>query len=176
MRTVLPVPQSQVRKRGIKLDDIKAVKELLASYKDASRRALQLEIEIEQLKVSSMSPSGVRYDGMPRSGKISDPTAEYAERADALLRELKRQYADCLAKKKIVIQMIEETPSETEKLILWYRYIKLDRDGRLMRYEKIAVETEYSYGGVRHIIDQAHKHLAERWPEISKKYENLLPH
>lgn len=157
------------------MDDIRAVKELLASYKDASRRALQLEIEIEQLRVGNMSPSGVHYDGMPKTHTIHD-LSEYAEKADELLEELKKQYAICLEKKRIVIQLIEEAPSETEKLILWYRYIKLDRDGRLMWYEKIAVETGYSYGGIRYIIGQAHRHLAEKWPEIIKKYPEILPH
>lgn len=156
------------------MDNVKAVKELLSSYKDASRRALQLEIEIDLLRAGSMSPSGIRYDGMPKSHKIYD-LSEYAAKADELLTELKRQYEDCLLKKRIVIQMIEETPSETERLILWYRYVKLDKDGRLMWYEKIAVETGYSYGGVRYIIGQAHKHLAEKWPEIAEKYEKLLP-
>lgn len=156
------------------MDDVRMVKNLLASYKDASRRALQLEIEIEQLRLDSTTPGGVKYDDMPKAHRIHD-LSDYAAKADALLAELQRQYGDILDKKKLVARLIEEAPTEQERLILWYRYIKLRKDGRLMSYEEIAVQTHYSFGSINHILGMAHRHLAEKWPEISEKYDKVLP-
>lgn len=153
----------------ILLDNVREVKALLTSYRDASRRALLLKIEIEQLRNSTRYPSSSLLDGMPRSHEKHD-LSDYASKADALLRELQRQYNDVLAKKKMVAELIEEAPSENERLMLWLRYVRLEKDGSLMWYETIADKTGYSNGGVRKIINNALIHIAEKWPEIREKY------
>ena len=154
--------------------DAKTVKDFLMSYKNASRRALQLEIEIEQLRLNKMSPAGVAYDSMPKSHRIID-LSEYAAKVDDLLIELRGQYDECLEKKRLIILLIEEAPTETERMILWDRYVSLEKNGMLKSYERIAVERGYSYAGVKKILNRAYMHLAEKWPEISEKYDKFLP-
>lgn len=155
-------------------DTIKLLKRILESYKDVSRRIVQLEAEIKQTRAANMSPSAALMTGMPRSGAIHD-LSEYAARQDELLRELRKQYNTALERKKLTVQLIDELSSESEKLILWYRYIELDKDGGMMRLEDIADKTEYSFSGVRYIIDSGLGHLAKKWERISWKYEKLLP-
>lgn len=156
------------------MDSKQEIKNLLASYKDVSRRIVQLEAEIELTRISQMAPSAQTLSAMPKAHNATYDLSDYAARCDELLVELRKQYTAALKKKRLVIQLIDELDDETEKLVLWYRYIKLEQDGRLMRYEMIAVKTSYTYGGVRHIIERAYNSLVEKWPEISKKYLETL--
>lgn len=153
--------------------DVKTMRELLGSYRDAVRRADEIQMELGRIRDNYASISSQALDGMPHSAKIHD-LSEFAEKVDDLLRELRTQYDACVTKKRLIAQLIDEADTETQRLLLWYRFIKLEKDGRLMWYERIAVETGYSYGGVRYIIDQGLQSIVDRWPEISAKYEGLL--
>lgn len=153
--------------------DIKTMREILGSYRDAVRRADEIQQELGRIRDSYASISSQLMNGMPRSSKIHD-LSEFAEKVDDLLQELHKQYDVCVTKKRLIAQLIDEAETETERLLLWYRFVKLEKDGRLMWYERIAVETGYSYGGVRYIIDQGLQSLVRKWPEISVKYQDLL--
>lgn len=153
--------------------DVKSMRELLGSYRDAVRRAAEIQLELEKIRDGYSSISAQAMDGMPHVSRVHD-LAEYAEKVDDLLQELRRQYDACITKKRLIAQLIDEAENETQRLLLWYRYIKLEKDGRLMWYDRIAVETGYSYGGVRYIIDQGLQSIVDRWPEISAKYQDLV--
>ena len=157
------------------MDNLQAVKDFLTSYRDIKRRIVQIEAEIELTRLDKMAPSAQLISDMPKAHNTYD-LSDYAAKCDALLSDLRSQYDAAIERKRLVIKVIEtETDSEAERLLLWYRYIDLEPDGRLMRYEAIAVKTAYSYGSVRYILRQAHAHLAENWEKICKKYRNTLP-
>ena len=128
--------------------DIKTMRELLGSYRDAVRRADEIQMELGRVRDNYASISSQTLDGMPHSTKIHD-LSDFAEKVDDLLRELRGQYDACVTKKRLIAQLIDEADTETQRLLLWYRFIKLEKDGRLMWYERIAVETGYSYGELK---------------------------
>ena len=143
------------------------IKRFLASYIYAIRRADQIEIEIEYARQSQIMPSK-GLDGMPRSFKISD-LSDYAVRIDDLLKELCGQYNKVTLRKRLVIQLIDQLESETEKLILWYRYVTTDARGNRLSWDKIGDKARYSPDYARKLRDKAVESLLPIWPEFSRQ-------
>ena len=145
-----------------------AIKRFLASYIYAMRRAQQIEIEIEYTRQSQIMPSK-GLDGMPRTFRHTD-LSDYAVKLDDLLMELKNQYDRILRQKKLVIALIETIDSESEKLVLWFRYVSSDARGNRLTWDEIGERVGYSPDYARKIRDKAVDHLASVWPECRRKY------
>ena len=102
---------------------IEQKKEFLNSYQNAKRAERRIELQIEELKQSKISPGSVAGDGMPRAHVQSD-LSEYAARLDELEEKLRATRKRKLAELRKVQQAIERMDDEEEKDVLTYKYIR----------------------------------------------------
>ena len=128
-----------------------AKKEYLMRYRDAVRSEKQIDEEIRQLRLDTMMPAVVN-DGMPHGSGAGDLSG-YAARVDELLADLKDQMERRIAIQREITQKIEEMSSETEKMVLRYRYI------HLLKWEEIAVKMCYSWKGIHKVHGRALQHF-----------------
>lgn len=138
------------RKSDVKAEN-EAKKEYLLQYRDAVRSEKQIDEEIRQLRLDTMMPAVVN-DGMPHGSGGGDLSG-YAARVDELLADLKDQMEKRIAIRREITQKIEEMSSETEKMVLRYRYI------HLLKWEKIAVKMCYSWKGIHKVHGRALQHF-----------------
>ena len=138
------------RKSDVKAEN-EAKKEYLLRYRDAVRSEKQINEEIKQLRLDTMMPAVVN-DGMPHGSGAGDLSG-YAARVDELLADLKDQMEKRIAIRREITQKIEEMSSETEKMVLRYRYI------HLLNWEEIAVKMGYVYRNVLYLHGKALKHF-----------------
>ena len=128
-----------------------AKKEYLMRYRDAVRSEKQIDEEIRQLRLDTMMPAVVN-DGMPHGSGAGDLSG-YAARVDELLADLKDQMERRIAIRREITQKIEEMSSETEKMVLRYRYI------HLLNWEEIAVKMCYSWKGIHKVHGRSLQHF-----------------
>ena len=126
-------------------------KEYLNGYKYAVMAEKAIKEEIEQLRLSKMSPSFV-MDGMPHGNGHSD-LSSYAAKVDSLLEELKVSMNQRIDLRKEIVHKIEDMNDETEKLVLRYRYI------HLLTWEDLAMEMVYSWQHIHKIHNKALKNF-----------------
>lgn len=98
-------------------------KAYLRRYLDAKRKQELIEIEIDELRIKRMTPSGLKQDGMPRGSNCKGDLSGYAAQLDELDGELKRQLCEKLRIRKEIVERIESMKDETESLVLRMRYI-----------------------------------------------------
>lgn len=131
-------------------------KEYLKSYEKAVKAEQKVKDEIEQLRLDKMCPS-VIMDDMPHGHNQTD-LSSYAAHIDDLMFDLKCKLEDKIELRREINRRINSMQCESEKTILWMRYIKG------MKWEQIAVETQYNYRSVLKIHGKALQHfpLSER--------------
>lgn len=106
---------------------------------DADKKIQRLSDEIEAERASYVSIKALQYGDMPHSssGKItdlSDVLTKIEHLFDKLRDELNRQYAI----KDEIRAEIERLPNESERSVLYYRYIRgesWERIMQIMHYE-----------------------------------------
>ncbi len=103
--------------------EIDRKKEFLNSYQSAKRAVNRIELQIEELKQSKISPGSVMGDGMPRAHTQSD-LSDYAVRLDELEQELRDARNRKITAFRNVQQAIERMDDEEEKDVLTYRHIQ----------------------------------------------------
>lgn len=131
---------------GTKKDN-EAKKEYLKSYGDAVRAEKAIEDEIQQLRLDKMCPSVV-MDGMPHAHNQTD-LSTYAAKIDALMFDLKCKLEDKIELRREINRRINSMQCESEKTILWMRYIKG------MKWGEIAKEMHYREKSVLKIHGKA---------------------
>ena len=122
-------------------------KEYLWGYQRAVKAVERIEEELRELKMSKIYPPTVN-DGMPRGSGGSDLSG-YAGRVDQMERKLKKARYLRIQKMKEITDRINALPSEEEKEVLTYRYI------RKMKWEEIAVKMGYSWKQIHRIHSKA---------------------
>jgi len=140
----------------------------LMRYLEARLKELSLVDELNTLRLSVL-PSGIRYDGEGGGSGTPHGLEEFAARYDAKEREL---YAQLDAQWKLraeIISIIEELPSEAERMVMRFRYINLRevrRDGRVVGYylrpwKDIAESMHYTTDYVGRLHGSALAHLKQ---------------
>ena len=126
-------------------------KEYLNGYKYAVMAEKAIEEEIEQLRLSKMSPSFI-MEGMPH-GKGHSDLSSYAAKVDSLMDELRNQMNQRIDLRREIAHKIEDIADETEKLVLRYRYI------HLLTWEDLAMKMDYSWQHIHKIHNKALKNF-----------------
>ena len=115
-------------------------KEYLKSYGRAVKERYRLEDEIEQLRLDKMFPS-VFLDDMPHSHNQTDLSG-YMARLDDLERKVRNKIVDNAILRREINMRINLMNDESQKSILWWRYIKglaWDQIAKEMHYERETV-------------------------------------
>lgn len=112
-------------------------KELLKSYQKAKNDVRRLEKQLEELRISKLSPS-IIIDGMPHGTHIGD-LSEYAARVDEIEQEIKAARYKCICIFQRIRSQIESLEDNNEKDLLTYRYLKGES------WERVAVDLGYSW-------------------------------
>lgn len=110
----------------------------LKSYEIEKNRVRRIEAQIEELKLSKLSPSGMIGDGMPHSHNISD-LSDYVAKVDELYNLLTATRYRRIKAYQDVQESIERMENEREKDLLTYHYLCG------WKWERIAVELDYTY-------------------------------
>ena len=133
-------------------------KAFLSRYLEAKKAEQSILLEMEELEGSYILPSK-EIDGMPHGRGGDHDLSAFGAKYDELYQKLKRMYMRRMAIYEEIIDAIEAMPTgEAEKTVLRYRYIFG------YKWEKIAVQMEYSYVWVCKLHGRALYHL-----KISKK-------
>lgn len=124
-------------------------KEYLMQYQRALRREQDILEEIQRLRADKLFPSIVT-DGLPGTRNHAD-LSDYIAILDAQIEQLKRERLEKAKAYTRIREQIAVMSDETEKEVLWLRYIKS------VTWEEIAKRTGYSYRQVLRIHGKALK-------------------
>ncbi len=126
-------------------------KEYLRKYRKHGRKIKRIESEIEEIRSMKLYPS-MNSDGMPHGSDqtdLSDYAAELTEKEDKLYLEGVEQ----VKAYKDITYKIEQLKDETERDVLYYRYIKSKS------WWEIAELMGYTERWVQELHGKALKHL-----------------
>ena len=116
----------------------------LRAYRDLAKERDSLWATINAMEYGL---TGVRMDGMPRSGKVSDPTgAQAVQHADVLA--LYRQKVAELDKRLLEIEQAIECLEPRERTLVRLYYM----EG--LTWEEVCVEMSYSWRQIHRIHDR----------------------
>lgn len=99
-------------------------KKYLRSYRDHVRRINRIDAEIAELRTMKLHPSVKSGDGMPHGSGGQNDLSGYAADLDSMIRELAAEKRLRFKAYHQVVRQINKLPSESEKDVLFYRYIK----------------------------------------------------
>lgn len=126
-------------------------KEFLKRYQISKKIQESIWDEIRELRAGTMMPA-VNMDGMPHGTGKTD-LSSYAVQKEKLDKKLGKEVDHQIRIRKQIWKVIEELPTEAEKMILKFRYI----NG--WEWEKVAVHSCYTYRHTLRIHGEALKHL-----------------
>ena len=117
----------------------------LRAYRDLKLERDRLEAMVAALEYGT---GGLRMDGMPRSGKVSDPTGQQAI-DHAMVRDLYAQKVTELTQALIEIENVIEHLEPLERTIIRLYYV----EG--LTWEEVCVAISYSWRQVHRIHAKA---------------------
>lgn len=126
-------------------------KAFLKRYQECLKIEKSIEDEIRELRASVMIPTQA-MDGMPHGTGKSD-LSSYAVLIDEMFRRYGKEKEHSWSVRKEIIKAINELPTESERMVLRFRYI----NG--WAWERVAVESNYDYRYVLKIHGKALMHL-----------------
>lgn len=97
-------------------------KQYLNQYLILKSRLRRLGSELIQCDLDTMLPS-MQTDGMPHAHNPHG-LETYAQKRDKLERQIERTQAECIDAMREIVWNIERMDDETERSILYYRYIE----------------------------------------------------
>ena len=128
-------------------------KKYLRSYRDHVRRIHRIEAEVAELRAMKLHPSMKSGDGMPHGSGGQNDLSGYAADLDSMIRELAAEKRQRLKAYQQILGQIGRLPNESEKDVLFYRYIKgLD-------WWEIAEKMQYSQRHVTRLHGKALAHF-----------------
>jgi DNA-directed RNA polymerase specialized sigma24 family protein len=145
----------------------------LMRYLHAKRRKNEADDELDQ--ICTPGSRAIIYSDMPHGSPDLTGLESIAIRAELQLDELRKATTVCMDTRDEVRKAIDALPSETEQLVMYYRYMCFQqsqyerehrREGtRQLSWDEIAERMDYSYGRVTHIHGDALNHLQipETW-------------
>jgi len=98
-------------------------KKYLLSYWAARNLIRNYDYQLAELRAEYASAKSQNLDGMPHAHNVEHDLSDYAARIDKLLTTIARAKARCVALRDEVTQRIESMDNDTEKDILYNRYI-----------------------------------------------------
>ena len=98
-------------------------KEYLRRYRTHVRRIHRINAEIAELRSMKISPS-VNNDGMPHGGGGQSDLSGYAAELDSMVQELIDERYYRIKDYQDIVGRIKKLKSESEKDVLFYRYIR----------------------------------------------------
>ena len=122
-------------------------KEYLNQYQESQRALKRIEDTIYELRSFKMYPSAI-IDGLPRSAEHKD-LSDYAVKLDQLVARYYRQRYKRIKIFDEIMQKIEKHQDETERQLLFERYIKC------AKWEDIAEEMGYSLQHIHRLHNKA---------------------
>ena len=131
-------------------------KEYLRSYRKHGSRIKRIEAELEEIRSMKMNPSVQNNDGMPRGSSSQSDLSDYAAELDTLEDKLYKEGVEQVRKYKEIEYAIKQISDESEKDILYYRYIKG------WDWWKVAQAMEISERQVYRLHGKALKHLQKK--------------
>lgn len=144
-------------KKELTENDLK--KEYLWKYKDHVRSVHRLTSEIAELREMKEGISGVNNDGLPHGSGQMDLSG-YAAELTRMEEELQNERYLRIKSYQEIARLIKRLRSESEKDVLFYRYIKG------MDWWEIAEKMQYSERHITRIHGKALAHF--RMPEENK--------
>lgn len=144
--------RSIARKKGGTLTRAE-VKEMLQSYQKMIQERKHIEAMMQKM-MATLGGSSPQSDGLPRSNKTSNPTAEKAF-ALADLKERYERKVEELARKCNDIEDMIERLDPNERRLIRLRYI----EG--MQWERVCVAMHYSWKQVHRIHGRILDKLAQ---------------
>ena len=117
----MQVVETIEEKREPTENDLK--KEYLRKYRTHVRRIHRINAEIAELRSMKISPS-VNNDGMPHGGCGQSDLSGYAAELDSMVQELIDERYCRIKDYQEIIGRIKKLKSESEKDVLFYRYIR----------------------------------------------------
>lgn len=133
------------------MTEIEEKKEYLKGYEKAVRQMERSAEKIKEMRLGQIIPAADN-DGMPHAHSATDLSG-YAALLDAAERQYIEDRYQRLRICKEITDRIEQMDNEDEKDVLMYRYI------RLMKWESIAVKTNYSWKWVHKLHARALKNF-----------------
>lgn len=124
-------------------------KEYLRGYRKHGRKIRRIEAEIEEIRSMKLYPS-MNNDGMPHGGNQTD-LSKYAAELTELEQKLYQEGIEQLRAYNDISIEINSVKDESEKDVLFYRYIKG------LEFWEIAKEMEYSERQIHRIHEKALK-------------------
>lgn len=129
-----------------------AKKAYLRRYQSALMAERELAEEIDELRASVMLPSSGMGDGMPRGSGGGDLSG-YMVKLDKLEQDLRSQIDERALIRLEISAAIQSLPSESERVLLRYRYIMG------YRWESIADKMHISWRTTHRLHGEALKHF-----------------
>ena len=132
-------------------------KEFLRQYEDANRRALRCktEYETELEKIDAIGSTLSNDAGMPHGSGVSRRTEDKAIRLADKAMKWKVAELEAIEKRQEVFEVVINVKG-IEGDVLYYKYIKL------MKWEEIALELNYSVRGIWYAHGRALRIVEER--------------
>lgn len=123
-------------------------KQFLRAYRTHERNIKRIQDEIDEVRELQQSVSAMQSDGMPHAHNVSD-LSDYMVKLEKHITFLNREKKAKVEAYKRIVPCIEAMEDETEKDVLFFRYIKG------YRWEKIADVMMYSMRQVHNIHGRA---------------------
>lgn len=114
--------------------------------------ALIRELEEDRAASQLRSPN---LDGMPRSGRVSDPTAESAQRFALIKTDYENKSARLLLRMEEIERAISDVPEAIQRDMLRAHYL------RGLEWETVAKEKHYSAANCMRLAGRAISYMCE---------------
>lgn len=114
------------------------LKRQLHRYRDLEAERRQIELEIKKMEEFLGTPTGTKWDGMPRASGVGDPVLSVVSQHLALQERYRRQLEKLTAAQAAIEDLIEGL-EPLERKLMRHRYI----EG--MAWEAVCVAMNYSW-------------------------------
>lgn len=135
-------------------------KEYLRSYRKHGSRIKRIEAELEEIRSMKMNPSVRNNDGMPRGSSSQSDLSDYAAELDTLEDKLYKEGVEQVRKYKEIEYAIKQISDESERDVLFYRYIKG------LGWWDIACNMGYSERHVKRLHGKALSHFLKKEKDV----------
>lgn len=109
----------------INITEIERKKKYLRSYGELCNSIRKLQLQKEELQETIRSVQSQKYDGMPRSNKITDISDKIVQ-LDEVIEDIIEMQAQLIAKKCLIHKSISNMKNGREGEVLLRRYIMQD--------------------------------------------------
>lgn len=144
------------------MNSLKEIRTLLESYQTLLRRIELIEAEIDTARIEREQP--------PPAGVSVYIADEYQRVTDQLLAKLWELRVSAQKKRKLLVSLVDEAETEGQRLVLWYRYIRIREGGKTMTWTEIGERIGYTEKHCCAIGREGIESIASRWNVLRKKY------